>query len=96
MFWPRPGRYCDTELGVMRRNEGLRAGVAQIEPAGTADLETAHEIGQRFPDQDFSIVDRTSFAVMQRLGIQTAASFDNDFAVFRFGRNLDRAFTVMR
>jgi predicted nucleic acid-binding protein len=76
--------------------EGLRAGVAQIELTGTADLETAYEIGQRFPDQGFSIVDRTSFAVMQRLGIQTAASFDNDFAVFRFGRNLDRAFTVMR
>ena len=76
--------------------EGLRVGVAQIEPVGTADLETAYEIGQRFPDQDFSIVDRTSFAVMQRLGIERAASFDDDFAIFRFGRNLERAFTVVR
>ena len=76
--------------------DGLRAGVAQIEPVGTADLEIAYEIGRRFPDQDFSIIDRTSFAVMQRLGIVRAASFDDDFAVFRYGRNRERAFTVVR
>ena len=76
--------------------DGLRAGVAQIEPVGTADLETAYEIGRGFPDQDFSIVDRTSFAVMQRLGIERAASFDDDFAVFRYGRYRERAFTVIR
>jgi hypothetical protein len=32
--------------------------------------------GQVFQDQDFSIVNRTSFAVMERLGITTVASFD--------------------
>lgn len=76
--------------------EGLRAGVASIEPVTAADMETAWAISQAFPDQDFSIVDRTSFAVMQRLGIQRVAAFDDDFAVFRYGRNRSRAFEVVR
>ena len=76
--------------------EGLRAGVASIEMVTIADLEAAWAIGQIFPDQDFSMVDRTSFAVMQRLGIQRVASFDDDFAIFRYGRDLNRAFEVIR
>lgn len=76
--------------------EGLRAGVAILESVTLADLESAWTIGRDFPDQDFSIVDRTSFAMMQRLGILTAASFDDDFAVFRFGRSRDKAFEVIR
>lgn len=76
--------------------EGLRAGVAAIEPVGSADLEIAWAIGETFPDQDFSVVDRTSFAVMQRLGIERVASFDDDFAIYRYGRNRKRAFVVVR
>jgi predicted nucleic acid-binding protein len=76
--------------------EGLRAGVAAIEPVNAADLEVAWTIGSDFPDQDFSLVDRTSFAVMLRLGVHRAASFDEDFAVFRHGRNRDRAFEIVR
>ncbi len=75
---------------------GLRAGVAKIETVVAADLEVAWSIGESFADQEFSIVDRTSFAVMQRLGILRAASFDSDFAVFRFGPNRKRAFQVIR
>jgi predicted nucleic acid-binding protein len=33
---------------------------------------------------------------MQRLGILRAATFDDDFAVFRFGRDLSQAFEVVR
>jgi predicted nucleic acid-binding protein len=76
--------------------EVLRSGVAAIEPVGAADLEAAWQIGIAYPDQDFSIVDRTSFAVMRRLGIERAASFDDHFAVFRFGPNRRRAFTILR
>ncbi len=76
--------------------EGLRAGVATIAVVGEADLETAWAMGQTFSDQDFSIVDRTSFAVMQRLGIDRVASFDDHFAVYRYGRNRNRAFEVLR
>jgi uncharacterized protein len=74
----------------------LRSGAASVEPVSAADLEVAFAIGEAFPDQDFSIVDRTSFAVMQRLGIFRAASLDNHFAVFRFGRGRSRAFEIVR
>lgn len=74
----------------------VRAGVVTPEFVVAADLEAAWAIGHAFPDQTFSIVDRTSFAVMLRLGVHRAASFDKDFAVFRFGPRRDRAFEIVR
>jgi len=74
----------------------VRSGAAEIEKVTHGDLETAWAIGEAFPDQSFSLVDRTSFAVMERLGITDVASFDDDFAIYRFGRNRDRAFQVIR
>ena len=76
--------------------EALRAGAALVEPVGAADLEAAFSIGVDFADQDFSIVDRTSFAVMQRLGVFRAATLDEHFAIFRFGRQRNRAFEIVR
>ncbi|MCP3963653.1 MAG: PIN domain-containing protein [bacterium] len=76
--------------------DGLRSGVATLEMVVAADLEVAWAIGQTFRDQDFSLADRTSFAVMQRLGVLKAAAFDDDFAVFRFGPDFRRAFEVVR
>lgn len=76
--------------------DGLRNGVAEIEAVTAVDLALAWAAGEAFPDQDFSIVDRTSFAVMQRLGLRRVASFDDDFAVFRFGRFKRQAFEVVR
>ncbi len=55
----------------------------------------AWSIGESFPYQGFSIVDRTSFAVMQRRGVLRVASFDGDFAIYRFGPRRERAFEVM-
>jgi predicted nucleic acid-binding protein len=76
--------------------EGLRGGIARIEKVGPADLETAWFIGLQFPDQDFSIVDLTCFALMERLGLTQVVSFDRDFAIYRYGRSRDRAFEVLR
>lgn len=75
---------------------GVRQGVAELEKVTTADLEAAWAIGEAFQDQEFSIVDRTTFALMQRIGISSVASFDEDFAVYRYGRKRDKAFTVLR
>ena len=79
-----------------RHWEALRGGAAAVEPVTGADLEVAYAISESFPDQTFSIVDRTSFAVMQRLGVFRAASLDEHFAIYRFGRNRARAFEIVR
>lgn len=88
-------RYRLNRHAAERFWEVLRSGLAAIEAVGPADLETAWQIGVAFRDQDFSIVDRTSFAVMRRLGIERAASLDADFSIFRFGPNRKHAFTVV-
>jgi predicted nucleic acid-binding protein len=74
----------------------IRHGPVRVEQVTASDLEAAWAIGQAFSDQNFSIVDRTSFALMERLGISRVASFDDDFAIYRYGRNRDRAFEVSR
>lgn len=89
-------RYRINRHAAERFWEGLRSGVASIEVAGAADLEAAWQIGAMYRDRDFSFVDRTSFAVMRRLGIERATSLDDDFAVFRFGPNRRLAFTIVR
>jgi predicted nucleic acid-binding protein len=75
--------------------EGLRSGIAAIETVTLADLEIAWDIGVSRRDQDFSVMDRTSFAVMRRLGIDRVASLDAHFAVFRFGPKRRESFHVL-
>jgi uncharacterized protein len=74
----------------------IRSGAARVEPILAADLEVAFAIGELFGDQGFSIVARTSFAVMQRLGLSRAATFDQHFAIFRFGQDRRRSFEIVR
>jgi len=76
--------------------ERLRRSTVHLEIVTAGDLEAAWAIGTAFHDQDFSLVDRTSFAVMERLGVVKAASFDNDFVVYRYGRERDKAFQIVR
>jgi predicted nucleic acid-binding protein len=61
----------------------------------TIDSVRDHEVSRALADQDFALIDRTSFAVMERLGVTQAASFDRDFALYRYGRARDRAFDVL-
>lgn len=86
-------------LGIPVANRfwaAVRAGAAIVEHVTPADLEASWAMGERFPDQSFSIVDRSSFAVMERLGIHRAIAFDDDFAVYRFGTRLEHAFELVR
>ena len=73
-----------------------RGSCSVLEPIGAADLERAWAIGEGCPDQHFSLVDRTSFAVMERLGLRRVASFGDDFTVCRFGADRNGAFSVIR
>ena len=72
----------------------IRTGIARIESVTPADLEVAARIHESFPDQRFSIVDRTSWSVMERLGVHETVAFDRDFSIYRFGRDRRQAFTV--
>ena len=70
---------------------------AEVLNATAEDIRTALRIGELFTDQDFSMTDRTSWAVMERCGIDEAISFDIDFSVYRYGFPPRRqAFTVYR
>lgn len=73
----------------------LRDGAAEIVPAGPADLERAWRIAGDFADQGFSLVDMTSFAVMERIGVTRVATFDRHFAVHRYGPRRERAFEIV-
>lgn len=51
---------------------------------GAEDEERAKDIIVQYNDKDFSYTDATSFAVMDRLDIQHAFSFDHHFRQFGF------------
>ena len=87
-------RYRHGWRAAERLVTGIRGGIARIEVSGVADLEVAATIGTVFADQDFSLSDRTSWAVMERLGIHDAISLDRDFRLYRFGPGRRRCFTV--
>jgi len=75
--------------------EGIRACGVQVETVTPADLTGAWAAGQAFSDHELSLVDRTSFAVMERLRIETAASFGDAFAVYRYGLSRQKSFEVL-
>ncbi|QQO12571.1 PIN domain-containing protein [Bradyrhizobium diazoefficiens] len=75
--------------------ERLRQSGAVIEPVTASDLEAASRIGTTSTDGEYSLVDRTSFAVMERLGITRAASFNPSFSTYRYGRR-KQAFQIVR
>ena len=91
--WFLAANRLGTDVAEMLVN-AIRAGRASVEVAGIADLEIAAQIHDAFSDQEFSIVDRTSWSIMQRLGVHEAISFDRDYLIYRFGRDRRQAFTV--
>ncbi len=70
--------------------------LAEVLTATPADITAALRIGKAFSDQDFSLIDRTSWAVMERHEIDQVISFDIDFAAYRYGPDRRRAFTIHR
>jgi len=72
----------------------IASGVARIECTTPADFEAAQAMLAEYPDQAFSLTDRTSWALMERLAITQALAFDADFRIHRYGPNKAQAFTV--
>lgn len=63
--------------------ETIRMNVFTLQRVTALDLERAWEIFRAYEDQSFSLADCTSFAIMERLKIIEAFSFDVHFSVFR-------------
>jgi uncharacterized protein len=74
----------------------IRLGAAKIEPNEIGDLEYSWRVREAFQDQPFSLVDRTSFAMMERLQICKVVAFDDDFVIYRYGPDRRQAFEVLR
>lgn len=80
---------------AMRFLRALRETPLAIEAVTRADFERAQSIAQSWADQEFDLVDCTSFAVMERAGCRRAATFDRDFSVYRFGADRNKAFEIL-
>ena len=72
----------------------IASGVARIESTTAADFEAAQAMLAHYPDQAFSLTDRTSWALMERLAITQALAFYADFRIHRYGPHKTQAFTV--
>jgi predicted nucleic acid-binding protein len=65
--------------------EDIRASrVLRVEYLTPDVIEAAWRTFRAFADKDFSFTDCTSFALMERLGLQTASTFDDHFR--QYGR----------
>lgn len=60
-----------------------RSGIAIVRVSENDERQARH-ILEQYDDKDFSLTDATSFALMERLGITRAFTFDRHFAQYGF------------
>lgn len=75
--------------------DAMESGVVTVAGVSSADFVRGRRIARDWPDQAFSIVDCTSFAVIERLRIHEAFSFDVHFRVYRYGRAREKALRIV-
>ena len=68
----------------------IKIPILTVQPA---DLEAAWRIIQTFPDQTFSLVDSVTFALMERVGVTEAFTFDAHFLTYRYGYKRTKSFS---
>ena len=73
-----------TRLGPHIARRWLLGNRWQIERVLPSDEDRAHQIVASHLDKDYSYTDATSFAIMERLGIRRAFSFDRHFEQYGF------------
>ncbi|TAN44808.1 MAG: PIN domain-containing protein [Nitrospirae bacterium] len=56
----------------------------RVEHVASPDMDRSWKIIEKYSDKDFSFTDCTSFALMERLKLRTAFSFDSHFRQFGF------------
>lgn len=74
--------------------EWMRTGIVRLLGVEGIDLDEAWRISEAHPDQDLSLVDVTSFAVIARHGIREAFAFNRHFQWYRFGPDHKQRLTV--
>jgi predicted nucleic acid-binding protein len=74
--------------------DAMQSGVVRTYGVTTKDLANARSIASAWSDQDFSLVDCTSFALMERHRFDEALAFDNHFRIYRYGPGRKRAIRV--
>lgn len=75
----RVGRHVAWQ--VLQRLERSQVVIVRV---SAADERRAHTILGQYRDKDFSLTDATSFAVMERLRIGSAFTFDRNFTQYGF------------
>jgi len=75
--------------------DGLRSGIVDMVNINAQDLNKAHGVVAKFSDQAFSLVDASSFAVMEREKIKSVFTFNSHFLVYRFGKDNKQYFEVI-
>jgi predicted nucleic acid-binding protein len=76
-------KICGEFQRALRLGSRLWSGaIAHLEWVRPDDVQRAWEIFQRYHDKDWSFTDCVSRVVMERLAIQTAFAFDDDFRQF--------------
>ena len=73
-----------SRLGIDVARQWLLANVWRIESVIPSDEQKARDIIRTYVDKDFSYTDASSFAVMERLGLETAFTFDRHFKQYGF------------
>lgn len=64
--------------------QGLEGSSTTVAHPTLADLKQAQAIVYKYSDKDFSLTDAISFAMMERLSISYALSFDRHFVQYGF------------
>ncbi len=75
--------------------DDLAHGLATVAGLSSADLAAARGIAEAWRDQELSLVDCTSFAFIDRLGLDRALAFDTHFRIFRWGPGKRRKLTLV-
>ena len=80
---------------AMRFWDGVSIDLFTVMGITAEDVRRGREIAQEWSDQAFSIVDCTSFALIERLDIRRALAFDKHFRIVRFGLRRQRALEIV-
>jgi uncharacterized protein len=80
---------------AMRYWDAMQSDVVRTYGVTSADLSSARAIAAAWPDQSFSLIDCTSFALMERLKVDEALAFDHHFRIYRYGSRRERAFRIV-